>query len=608
MTELQSILALGMEFTVEFFFVQAKTSESFECKEISTFGDGVLDLFRGEDEVKKIMNEAVRAKYEMVKVIIGNYEYAKNLKCTMYYVTPGKYVEDDNLLSVKNRIHESIKHLGIFEDDNIQLFLCDKSYIRKEYEKTKVQNSATFVLNTKIEIPYMDKVEESYFAIMPIKEYLQIVLDESNRIRSGVFELNVRDFAGIEENRVNQDIMHTIEAADKTKFGLLNNGITIVGNSLSKGQGKYTIKNFYVVNGCQTTNVLAQNIDSISDDMWISLKIVITQNDDIIRDIVQATNNQTEVEKIQLLSMDEYQQELESYYNSYDKYTRLFYERRSGQYRNNPEVEAIKIINPENQMKCFASVFLQLPHIASRFSGKLQDEISKRIFVRDHRPIMYYTSALVNYHMEKAFNNDILDQSYYKFKYHLQSLIAHIVWMGVKKPYNNSHKMDEYCEVLIKKINDHQTFIELLLSAKECIDAVVHNINDPETNKIVSIVNAMLLYSEIQWTDKDLRRATYFEKVVDDYLIPFKNMSIDGDLRYNFTKNLNYLKKITQDRRVVSCLISNDFFNRFKYEAIDEDRQLRITSSKEICYEYGRARKELREKIAVASKYGKEIE
>ena len=117
----------------------------------------------------------------------------------------------------------------------------------------------------------------------------------------------------------------TINSKDKSYFGLLNNGITIVGKSLSKMQGKYTIKNFYVVNGCQTTNVLSENLSNLSDDMWISVKFVITQNDDIIQNIVKATNSQTEVEEIQLLSMNEYQQELESFFATYDTYTKLFH-------------------------------------------------------------------------------------------------------------------------------------------------------------------------------------------------------------------------------------------------------------------------------------------
>ena len=46
---------------------------------------------------------------------------------------------------------------------------------------------------------------------------------------------------------------------------------------------KYTIKNFYIVNGCQTSNVLFENSNSLTDDMWVSLKIVIIQDDSLMR-------------------------------------------------------------------------------------------------------------------------------------------------------------------------------------------------------------------------------------------------------------------------------------------------------------------------------------
>ena len=607
MTELKTILDMGMDFTVEFFFVQAKTTESFECKEISTFGDGVADMFRVEEETKKIMNEIVLSKYRMIREILNNYEYAKQKKCFLYYVTPGSYVEDDNLLATKIGIKDRILSLGIFEETDIEINIEDKAFIRKQYEKTKVQNSATFELNSKIDIPYMDKVDEAYFAIMPIKEYLKIVLDENARIRRGIFELNVRDFAGIEDNRVNQDIVSTLHSDNNTRFGLLNNGITIVGKSLSKGQGKYTIKNFYIVNGCQTTNVLSENIDKINDDMWLSVKIVITQNDKIIRDIVKATNNQTEVEEIQLLSMDEYQEELESFYNSFNKYTRLYYERRDGQYRGNPEAELIKIVNPETQMKAFASIFLNVPQIASRFAGKLQEEISKKIFIKEHRNIMYYTAGLINYRLEKAFINEEIDGNYNKFKYHIETIISHVVWKNEKKPQANSYKMDEYCERLILAIEDDENFIQLLGYAKKCIDSVVRNIGDTEANKTASIVNQLLLYSEIEWNGIEVNQAIYFYNMVDNYLIPFKNMRIDGDMRYNFCKNFSYLKSLINDNNVAKKLINKDILIEVEKNINEDNRDSRKSNSIKVCDELSRVNKLIDEKIKIVNVYKNKI-
>ncbi len=601
-SDIAELIDKGMELNVELFFIQAKTSEAFECKEISTFANGVFDLLKPECEIKRVMNDKVKAKYYMIRKLIDNYEYIKSMKCTLLYVTPGKYIEDDNLASTKQKIFDDIKSIEIFEEENIFIEIKDKSFIRKQYESTKVQNYATFELSQKIEIPFMHGVDEAYFAIMPIKEYLKIIVDDAGRIRSGIFELNVRDFAGIEDNRVNQDIVTTINSKDKSYFGLLNNGITIVGKSLSKMQGKYTIKNFYVVNGCQTTNVLSENLSNLSDDMWISVKFVITQDDDIIRNIVKATNSQTEVEEIQLLSMNEYQQELESFFSTYDTYTKLFYERRDGQYRGNPEALPVKRINPELQMKCFASIFLQIPHIASRFSGKLQDE-NKQIFLTTDNPIMYYTAALLNYHVELAFLNDEIKQAYYKFRYHIQMLIASEVWKNEKQPPRNSRRMQTYCEILISKIENDTDFTKLLQKAQQCIDKVVTNINDTEITKSISIINNLLMYLHIGWTEKEVKAVKYFLGIVGDYLTPFDNMSFDGDLRYNFRKNLTYLQKISIDNAIVYNILENNFFEDIISNINEEQRDSRKNNALKICEEYSRINVQLKAKLKDSKKY-----
>ncbi|MDM5225007.1 AIPR family protein [Cytobacillus sp. NJ13] len=541
LSELEHLIGSGMEFTVEFYYIQSKTSSSFESKEILNFGSGVVDTFKQEDETKKKMNDSLKEKYKMIRKILDNYEYTLDRKCKLYYVTTGKYVEDENLKSSVENVRNNIKSLDLFTDENIEINMLGSDYIRTQYEMTKVQNSATFELKSKIDLPFIEKVKEAYFAVMPISEYLNIVVDNDNKIRRGIFELNVRDFGGIDENRVNQDIEATILSKDKHSFGLLNNGITIVGKSLTKGQGKYTLKNFYIVNGCQTTNVLYNNREQIDQEMWISVKIVITNEDDIIKNIVKATNNQTEVEEIQLLSMDDYQEKLESYYNSFTEFKQLYYERRDGQYRGNAEVSPIEIVSPEKQVRSFASIFLQEPHNASRFFGKLQDEISKKIFVQDHNPIMYYTSALLNYYIENQFRNDRIGNSYLKFQYHIQLIISQLVWKNEKQPQLNSRKMDEYCILLIKQLIDQEKFNLLIEQAISILDKVIKNLDDLEANKTLSTVNSLLMYIDIELTEVELKNVKYFVNNIDVYLSPFDSMKKDGDLRFNFESRFEEL-------------------------------------------------------------------
>ena len=72
-----------------------------------------------------------------------------------------------------------------------------------------------------------------------------------------VFEDNVRDFQG-DNNDVNGGIASTLNNDDSEIFSVLNNGVTIVASSISPTGDQFTINDYQIVNGCQTSNVLYQ--------------------------------------------------------------------------------------------------------------------------------------------------------------------------------------------------------------------------------------------------------------------------------------------------------------------------------------------------------------
>lgn len=59
--------------------------------------------------------------------------------------------------------------------------------------------------------------------------YNKFIRDDHGNMRRYLFDSNVRDFLG--ENRVNQEIMASLEEADSPEFWWLNNGITILATS-----------------------------------------------------------------------------------------------------------------------------------------------------------------------------------------------------------------------------------------------------------------------------------------------------------------------------------------------------------------------------------------
>lgn len=609
--ELEDILESGMEFSVEIYFIQAKTSDKFDGKEMLQFGTGVLDVFKDGNSLTKVRNEKIKEKCKMIQMLLSNYDFFKpSPRCYLYYVTTGTWLDDQNLLSDKEKIMSDIKNLDIFEN-NIEFYTYGSKEIRKHYELTKVQNSATFELKEKIELPYMEGVEESYLATLPIKEYLKLIVDDQNKIIKGIFELNVRDFNGIQNNRVNQEIINTINSNTKNYFGLMNNGITIVGKSLSKGKGLYTIKNFYVVNGCQTSNILHLNSEHLDNNMWIAIKIVITDDDTIIKNIVKATNNQTEVQEIQLLSLSEYQELLESYFNSYSGEFNLYYERRSGQYNYNGNIDKSKIINPEIQMRSFASIFLDAPHRASRFYGSLREDIEKDdgkdvgkgIFVTGQQPIIYYTSALLLHIIDNYFNDDKIDDKYSKFRYHLLYVISKIVWKNEKQPQLNSKKIEQYCNILINQIVDTQQFEDLLEQAKEVINKVIVNLDDQEANRSAQVVNSLLMYIELGVTNQTLKLMVSFLNGIDYLSAPFYNMRLDGDLRYNFIDRLNDLIRRFSYYKLNSKVNELEIIK----SAVDvESRASRRTSAKEIYDKVEDLCKQFKKSLELSKKYQKQ--
>ncbi|MCY8307737.1 AIPR family protein [Bacillus vallismortis] len=569
LTELTDIINFNMEVEVKFFFIQTKMSSNFDGSEILNFGNGIIDIFRPEGQNRLRRNEKIKEKCKMIELILDNFEILKDqTRSYLYYVTTGKWEDDQNLNGVVQKIVSDLKALDLFKE--VDFNPVGKNEIRQLYESSKQQNSAEFTLQNKLEIPYIEGINEGYLALMPVKDLVKLI-SEGDILKKGIFDSNVRDFQGLTDNRVNQDINSTINSVDNNRFGLLNNGVTIVGKSLNKGQGKYTIKNFQVVNGCQTSNILFENRDKLNDEMWVSVKIVITEVDEIINNIVKATNNQTEVEEIQLQAMTEYQHLLESFYNTYSfNGETLFYERRLGQYNSRVDIEHNRVVSFEEQIKSFAAVFLNIPHRASRFYKTILEEVEKKIFVKGHEPIAYFTSAYLNYRLEDMFNNDRIEHKFKKYKYHIMMLMRMAIYDTRKMPPLNSNKIMQYCEHILNAVITN--FNIVLEEALNVVETVIKDLDNLENNKYNHIVNHLIMFNDLKLTEQDLQVFKKFIHEIDAYIIPFHNIKIDGDMRYNIVKWINDLIWVLNDNKFFDTV---DEINRYTSNLNEDSRDSR---------------------------------
>ena len=111
----------------------------------------------------------------------------------------------------------------------------------------------------------------------------------------------------------------------------MNNGITIIARVLRRTAYKFHIEDFQIVNGCQTSNVLFEYRGHL-DDVMVPLRLIASDDEDVIQSIVTATNQQTQLTKEQLFAATEFPKTLEQFFLTYDPRFRVYYERRSRQY------------------------------------------------------------------------------------------------------------------------------------------------------------------------------------------------------------------------------------------------------------------------------------
>lgn len=461
-----------------FIFIQSKTSNKFEGTEIGNFFFAVKEFFAESATIFK--GEKMSNFIKLKNFIYEKSPYMKkgNPLCKLYFVTTGNWDDDSNLLTIIKRNIEEIKSSNLFSD--VIFEPCDAGRIQKYYRKTQEKVSTTFSFEKRVTIPVIEGIQEAYFGITPFPQFKKVIADETDKIRS-IFYDNIRDYLG--NNPVNQKIQTTLKDGKFDFFSVLNNGVTIVAESLQVTGDKFTISDYQIVNGCQTSHVLFNNKDLEGiEKVYIPVRLIVTNNDDIKNDITKATNSQTEVKQEQLEALSEFQKNLEQYYNSQDGEAGLYYERRTNQYNSDSSVYKTKIISIPIQIKSFSAMFLENPHSVSGYYGTIAKRLGEKIFKKDHRYSPYYISALAYYRLESYFRTSIIDPKFKQTRYHILMLFR-LLSNSDPLPEFNSKKMDAYCKKISDILNTPSKCLETFGQAIEILDKTGLDIADKDIFK-----------------------------------------------------------------------------------------------------------------------------
>lgn len=501
---------------VEFNFVQSKTSESFNIGGIGSFISSVKEFFNDgdisfEDELLNLRD-------------LKDYIYKNSIKMDkppslrLYYATTGRWMDDRNLTTIINSGIKDLEKTNLFCD--VKFIPIDVDKLKSLYREIKNKITKEIIFEKHTILPKIDNVAESYLGIIPANELVKITSDDDGELIKTIFYDNVRDFQGY--NKVNTGIRNTIRDKETNdKFVLLNNGITIVAKYLNKVGSAFKISEFQIVNGCQTSHVLHHMKEELVSEIQVPLKLIVTDNEDTINDIIRATNSQTEVKNEAFEILKPFHKKLEEFYLSFSKEDnkRLFYERRSRQYYG-VKAKSEKIIGLSTQIASYISMFLNEPQSTQRYFGELLNSYSNRLFQENHSLYPYYTSGLALNVIEEFFRENKLKYSSKRYKYHLL-LMFRIHTAGEKIPINivTNKDIEKYCNKVLEKLWDRTEALSIFKTLETKLESTLQN-------------------------TKVLQRRAYSLRAFTEELIPtVKSKKKTGKLSYyNFQKGFGFIK------------------------------------------------------------------
>lgn len=448
--DIDTLIEYNKSISVKFVLIQAKTSSSFDNTEIGNlltysklFFSDDTSMFRTAEMQHFIeLKEYVFSKGDKLK---------KNPELFLYYVTLGTWTDDENLRATISVGKESLRGTNLFS--NISFEPCGSEKIQDLYRKTKEKLKATFKFEKRITMYSIDDDEVGYSGVLPFKEFKKLIIDENGATKA-VFEDNIRDYLGPNPD-VNKNITETIKTGNVNAFSMLNNGITVVTSSIIISGDIATIEDYQIVNGCQTSNVLIENMDSVEgiDELIIPIRIIATKDENLKNDITRATNSQTAIKKDQLEALSTFQKKLEEYYKTYRDEDALVYERRTGQYRDS-NIPKNRIVTIAMQIKTVAAMFLDEPSGVSGQYGTVAKRVGNKIFKTADKEIIYYVSSLALYKIENLFRTHKIDKKYRRARYHAMMLFRMLV-STEEMPRFNARKMENYCKNILEVLENN---------------------------------------------------------------------------------------------------------------------------------------------------------
>jgi hypothetical protein len=453
---------------IDFYFFQSKTSSAFDYGEIAKFFDSIKGFFSGQlANESDQLDDLIEAK----DYLYANGVRRRNPGIYCFYSSTGTYERQPRLERLIENTRNDLSETSIFDDDQIEINLYGASQLQRLYRAASTASEVTLDFKKSVVLPKHDSVDEGYIGYLPASELLKIVSiyyeeGEISGINKSVFFDNIRDYNP--NSKINKEICASLEKGEHENFVYRNNGITVVAKSIDRTGNNFTIEDFQVVNGCQTSNVIFHNRESI-DGVHVPLRLIGTKDDEFIFSIISGTNKQNPVRDEQFWSLLPFMKNLEEYSRNISANKRVFLERRENQYRSET-VERARIVQMQPFFKAVTASLLGSPHRAARnYKAEIGDNVEK-LFSENEDVRPAYAAAFLHYRLEFMWRNQKIAAGTKIYRFYIMDAVARQV-LGDRSFLKLSTKEKvKFADEVVKLASDEDRVAALVASVQRALD------------------------------------------------------------------------------------------------------------------------------------------
>jgi hypothetical protein len=356
--ETPSIVPAG---PIELHLIQAKYEKGFgetPVQKLESFAKDLLSYDKPVDDLKYLNSKArdairnFREKYN--DDVMGN---PHTLSVIFHYACKAA-VEPGPKDKVTLRAQNLVKYVkGVLSSADVRFV---------PWTAKRLLETARKAPESDVVVPVAESFatdDGSTVCLIKLKDYAEKLLTKADGgLQTRFLEPNVRDYNG-KSNPVNKQIRTTLEEMSTTPhqedFWWLNNGITILSDECPVNGHKMTIKNPEVVNGLQTSHEIYEWYSAHKKDKDtrnVLVRVIVPTDEKSRSKIIKATNSQTPVSMLSLMSTDQIQEDIEDRLRLYG----LFYDRKKGEYRRLKKAIK-KIVGIGTMAQAVMAIVLQKP-------------------------------------------------------------------------------------------------------------------------------------------------------------------------------------------------------------------------------------------------------